>query len=171
MNSSHQKVHYFKRLGCAILIPIKVTGKYMRRAIPLSLLSSHDEVQVTLWRKENEAVFCRCCFCLQHRIYSFTRIQSGYKLVEWNSGREPGRTWSGRGTGDGRRETRKGWKPYLNDSGKRKSNSNGKAFVIFYCLWSTQKHEATNIFRHYIQENENSSFGYFRWNWKPFVVG
>ena len=60
--------------------------------------------------------------------------------MEGDRGREPGRTWGGRGTGDGRRKTRKSGKRDLNEGGKRARNS--KKFLL---LMIHSKHEANNI--------------------------
>ena len=64
-----------------------------------------------------------------------TKISFASAWMWRDRGREPGRTGGGRGTGDGRRK-----------GGKRKRNSKGQTFVVYYCLSSSQKHEASNVF-------------------------
>ena len=65
------------------------------------------------------------------RLEALKTIFSCNQCGEGQGGWEPGRTGSGRGTGDGRR---KGRRQDLYDGGKRERNSKRQAFAISYCL-------------------------------------
>ena len=56
--------------------------------------------------------------------------------------------------GDGRR---KGGERDLYEGGKRERNSKRQAFVIYYCLSSSQKHKPSNVFDFHLTFSESSN--------------